>query len=89
MREMGSGSTGSGSDDARIRAAVKSGQAEPLKNILAAVRQHYPGEVVRIRLTGQGDKLLYKIRMIDPNNKLIDISVDAKTSRVVSAPSLY
>ncbi|WP_373505103.1 PepSY domain-containing protein [Aestuariivirga sp.] len=77
-------------DDAgnRIRAAVRRGEAEPLRDILLAVRKRYKGEVVRIRLTGRGRNMQYRIRIIDAKNKLIEVRVNAKTARIVGASGL-
>jgi hypothetical protein len=75
-------------DDDRIRAAVKSGGAQPLRKILSAVRRRYKGQVVRIRLTGSGQNLLYRIRLIDRNNRLLEVRVNAKTARILGASGL-
>jgi hypothetical protein len=72
-------------DDDKIRAAVNRGDAEPLRNILSIVRRRYKGDVVRIRLTGRGTNMLYRIRLIDPKNKLIEVRVNARTARIVGA----
>lgn len=82
----GGGSSGAsgngGSDD--IRAAVKSGEAAPLKDILSVVRQNYPGQVVSIKLGGAANRLVYLIRVIDTSNRLIEIHVNAKSRKIIS-----
>ena len=80
-----SGSDSRKSDDNRIRNAVRKGDAQPLRSILSRVRQRYEGNVVRIRLTGTGSRMAYRIRVIDRDNKLIEIRVNAKTGRIVRA----
>ena len=75
----------SAGDGDKIRAAVSRGDAEPLRNILSAVRRRFKGEVVRIRLTGRGMNMLYRIRLIDAKNKLIEVRVNARTARIVGA----
>ena len=83
---VGGGSSGAsgngGSDD--IRAAVKSGEAAPLKDILSVIRQNYPGQVVSIKLAGAANRLVYLIRLIDTSNRLIEIQVNAKSRKIVS-----
>jgi Peptidase propeptide and YPEB domain len=94
----GSGSSDDGDDDGgktstskndddnkRIRSAVRDGKAEPLRKILSTVRKRYKGEVVRIRLSGKGKGLLYRIRIIEPSNRLIEVRVNASTGRIVGA----
>jgi hypothetical protein len=69
----------------RIRDAVRRGDALPLRDILAIVRQKYKGQVVRIRLTGPRDRLVYRIRMIDTQNRLIEVRVNARSRRILGA----
>ena len=76
-------------DDDKIRSAVRKGEAEPLRKILALVRERYDGNIVHIGLTGKGSNLQYQIRLINLENKLIEISVNAKTATIVGTPSLY
>lgn len=84
-----SGKGNSESDDGKIRAAVRSGKAEPLRDILAIVRKRYHGRVVRIRLTGSGSKLIYRIRIIDPQNNLIEVQVKASNGRILTPSGIY
>ena len=79
----GSGSTGD--DDDRIRSAVKRGEAESLRTILSVVRERFRGDIIRIRLTGKGSGLQYRIRMITPESKLVEIRVNAKTAEILGA----
>ena len=75
-------------DDDRIRDAVRKGDAQPLRKILSAVRNVYKGQVVRIRLTGTGRNLLYRISLIDRSNRLLEVRVNAKTARVIGTTGL-
>jgi uncharacterized membrane protein YkoI len=85
-RGGGNSNRGRGKNDGdRIRSAVRDGRAEPLRKILSAVRKRYDGQVISIRLTGKNDNLLYRIRMIDRSDKLIEVQVNAKTSRILGA----
>jgi uncharacterized membrane protein YkoI len=93
----GSKSSGSGtgsnnhdtSDGFRIRRAVSEGRARPLKEILATVHQKYQGDIIRIRLDGSGNKLVYHIRIIDPSNQLFEVLVNAGTGKIVGPAGLY
>lgn len=72
-------------DDERIREAVARGDAEPLKDILKAVRRRYRGKVVSIRLTGPKTNLQYRIRLIDDDDRLVEVRVNARTARIVGS----
>ncbi len=91
--DSGSGRSGSGQsddddDDDRIRAAVRGGEAAPLRDILDVVRKSHRGKIVNIRLTGSGSRLAYRIRMLDSANRLIEIKVNAKTRKITSVRKL-
>lgn len=67
----------------RARDAVRSGEAVPLRDILEVVHKSYKGEVVFIKFSGTGSKLVYNIRLLDPSNRLIDVRVSAKSRRII------
>jgi uncharacterized membrane protein YkoI len=67
----------------RIRDAVKRGDAASLRDILAAIRKRFKGEIVRIRLTGSGRNLVYRIRLIETGGQVIDVRVSARTRRII------
>lgn len=79
-----SASHGLAKDTERILAAVERGDAMPLSIILAAVRKRYQGKILRIRLRGRPDNLQYRIRVLGPDNRLIDIRVNARTAQILS-----
>jgi Peptidase propeptide and YPEB domain len=91
----GGDDSGSGNDDSndndesdsddykRARDAYRSGQAASLKKIIARVRRDYPGDVVSVSLRGKGEKLIYRIKIIDSNNRVITLRVDARTGNVI------
>ena len=93
----GSDSSGSGSEtgtssgsgpsvsSSEAREAVKSGAAAPLKDILAIVRKKYKGEIVRVNLAKSSNRLVYNIRMIDTDNRLLEIRISARSGRIISA----
>ena len=83
-----SGSGTSDDDDDRIRSAVRKGEAESLRNILSIIRKRYNGDIIRIRLTGKGSSLQYRIRMITSESKLVEIRVNAKTAKILGVTGL-
>ena len=88
----GKGDDGKGDDSKeagdKIRVAVKRGEAESLGRILPAVRRKYPGKVVRIQLAGKGSRLTYRIRLINRDNKLIEIRVNARSGKIMGVYNL-
>jgi uncharacterized membrane protein YkoI len=80
---------GGGDDDAdRIREAVRQGDAERLSDILLNVRRTFRGKVVRIRMKGQDRNLQYRIRILGPDRKLIEVRVKASNGRIMSVEGL-
>ena len=77
-----------GSVKSSISDAVKNGKAVPLKDILAVVRKKYNGEVVRITLTGPISRLVYNIRIVDTQDRLIEVRVNALSRRIISTKGL-
>lgn len=76
--------SGKDDDSKKARDAVKSGRAASLKEVLSIVRKQYKGEVVRVRLTGSGNNMIYRIRMIDSQNRLLEIRVNAVSRRILA-----
>jgi uncharacterized membrane protein YkoI len=74
---------GSDSDQARALTAVKNENAASLREILGIVRERYEGPVVNVSLGSYGTNLIYGIKVLDKNNTLIEVKVDAKSRKVV------
>jgi len=92
------GSDDGGSDDndkdsddgSKARDAVRSGDAASLKDILAEVRKKYQGKVVRVQVSGAGNQLVYRIRLLDAENRVVVVQVDARSRRIIgSTATLY
>lgn len=82
-----SGEDGGGNDEDHDRAlnAVRNNRAATLKEILAIVRRKYKGEIVRVSLRGNGPNLTYRIKLLDEDNRLIEVLVNAVSRRIVRA----
>jgi len=66
--------------------AVKSGEILPLAQILESIQEKFDGRILAINLKDSEKGLfgwVYDIRMIDENNKVINLRVDAGTSTVL------
>lgn len=72
-----------GDDQDRALNAVKDNNAAPLKEILAIVHEKYQGEIVRISLKGSGRDLIYLVKLLDKNNHLIEIQINAVSRAIV------
>ncbi len=86
------GSDDSGEDDGdkdddqdRALKAVRNNRAATLKEILAIVRRKHRGEIVRVSLRGNGANLTYRIKLLDEDNRLIEVLVNAVSRRIVRA----
>ena len=70
-------------DDARE--AVEHGDIRPLDEILARLRERLPGEVVKVKLEREHGRWIYEFRVIDPQGRLREISVDAASGAIKNA----
>jgi uncharacterized membrane protein YkoI len=66
------------------RKAVAEGRAAPLRELLAILRKHYPGEVVGVKLQAHGDSLVYRVRILEHGGHLITVGIDAISRRIVA-----
>jgi uncharacterized membrane protein YkoI len=58
--------------------------ALPLKQILAAVRGSFPGEVLDASLFESDGTMFYRIKILGPDNRVVELIVNAQTAEVVS-----
>jgi uncharacterized membrane protein YkoI len=72
-----------GDDQDRALDAVKNNHAASLKEILDIVSQQYEGDVVQVSLSGSGDNLIYVIKLLDHDNHLIEVHVNAQSREIV------
>lgn len=64
--------------------AQASGEARPLRQILAALRDSYPGEVLDAQLFENNGAMFYQIKILGPDNRVVELIVRADTAEVVS-----
>lgn len=83
--DSGENDGGEDHDQDRALKAVKNNRAATLKEILAIVRSKYSGEIVRVSLRGNGPNLTYRIKLLDEDNRLIEVLVNAVSRRIVRA----
>ena len=65
-----------------LRRAVERGAAKPLSEILAAVRQQLPGEVVKVHAEQEHGRWMYELRILDEKGRVFEVHVDAQTATI-------
>jgi uncharacterized membrane protein YkoI len=70
------------------RRSVQQGQALPLGVVLERVSPNFPGQLLRADLTREGgDRLVYKLRILDDSGRITNVTADARTGQVLGARS--
>lgn len=72
-------------DQDRARDAYRSGDVLPLSQILSGVRRQFPGKLLDANLSRRGDAYVYVIKLLDRDNRVRVIWVDAQTGGVLAA----
>jgi uncharacterized membrane protein YkoI len=65
-----------------LRRDVERGTAKPLSEILAAVRQQLPGEVIKVHAEREGGRWIYELRILDEKGRVFEVHVDAQTANI-------
>jgi uncharacterized membrane protein YkoI len=63
-----------------MREAVQRGEIRPLAEILAAIRDKLPGEVVGVEIERKRERWLYELRVVDRQGRLFEVHVDARNA---------
>ena len=67
----------------RARDAVRSGQAQPLGQVLPAVMGRCPGQFLDAWLRQAGGGQVYVIKILRPGGRVAKLQVDARSGRIV------
>ena len=62
---------------------IKSGSARPLPEILSVVSRQYPGKVIDVSLNRRSNVLMYDVKLITPEGKIIRVRVDAESAVIL------
>ena len=74
----------SGKDDhERARAAVQAGEVLPLPQVLERLQRSHPGQVLELELEHEKGQWIYEIRLMQADGRLLKLTVDAATARVL------
>jgi uncharacterized membrane protein YkoI len=70
-------------DQDEARAALENGAIRPFEQMLAAVHERVPGDVVKVRLERDAGRWLYEFRVIDRQGRLREVVLDAASASVI------
>jgi len=71
-----------GRDQDMTRQAVERGEIRPLADILAAIRNKLPGEVIGVEIERKNGRWLYEFRVSDSKGRLFEVYVDARSGAI-------
>ena len=81
----GGGAGGNRGEARKAREAVKRGKVIALRDVLKLVRSKYPGRVIKVDVSDNGNNLIYSIKLIDENNRRMQVRVNANQRRIIGA----
>ncbi len=64
--------------------AVNRAEIRKLADILAAMKDKIPGEIVRIEIERKHDVWYYEFRTVDGEGRIFEVYVDAKTAEIAT-----
>jgi len=70
-------------DHDSARAAVMEGRVLPLAEILAMVQPRLEARIIEVELEEHDGVLIYELRAVTPQGRLLELEVDAATGRIL------
>ena len=80
---VGAAAPASASDHDRARRAVEEGRILPLKEILARAQGAYPGQVIEAELEDEDGMVVYEIKLLTADGRLMKLSYNAATGELL------
>lgn len=71
------------SDYDEARRLRQSGDVLPLETILQKLQASHPGKVLEVELENEHNKVIYEIILLDNNNEVWKLKVNAKTGELL------
>ena len=65
-----------------LRQEVERGSIRPLTDILTAVREKLPGDVVKVEVEKHADAWVYELRVLDRRGRIFKVYIDARTAEI-------
>lgn len=81
---LGLAAAHAGEDHERVRAAREAGRILPLAELLARVLPGQPGEVLEVELEEEHGRLVYEIKLLRPDGRLVELYYDAASGAPVA-----
>lgn len=81
------GSAGADDDHDRARRAVEEGRILPLKDILAMAESAYPGQLIEAELDDEHGSIIYEIKILTRDGRVVKLLYDARTGELLKAKS--
>lgn len=82
-----SGTPGRADDDEvsfdEVMKSVRSGASLPLADIRARISGRIEGEIVRVTVKREHSRLIYEVRVLKANGRLVEAEVDAASGRIL------
>lgn len=72
-----------GNDHDRARRAVEEGRILPLKDIMARAEAAYPGQMIEAELEDERGVLVYEIKMLTSDGRVMKLHYDAGTGALL------
>lgn len=63
--------------------AFKSGDIRTLSDVLVAVREKVPGEVIKVKLTREDGVWVYEVKVLTPSGRRREVEINAQTLAVI------
>ena len=70
-------------DHDRARRAVEQGRALPLRVVLDQVERQFQGRAVNVELEREHGRLIYEIRLLQADGRVVKLEVDAASGTVL------
>ncbi len=71
-------------DHDRALDAVRNNHAASFKEIISIVEKRFEGEIIDVSVIGSGPDLVYRIKLLDGENRLIEVAIGAVSRKIIS-----
>lgn len=75
-------SSGKGKSQDDARDALRKGEVIPLSLAISRLRDRYNGRIIDVRLTEKGTRIDYRFKVVDPNGKVVSVTMNARNGRL-------
>jgi hypothetical protein len=74
-------------DEAPPRAAIEAGEIAPLEQLLARLRERFPGRILEVELEREDDRpgpgWVYEVKLLTPSGQVLKLEYDARTMELI------